>query len=135
DFPVVGFNKNWLVVTINSYTAGGSFSRGGTMIANYPQARAGTLASTTNISQAAGSHFCTAPCVTISATEDTLFLVTHIGSAGATYTVDRITGTPAAPTYTSGASQTRPGGGWTQPSGNLLPQSAPVSGASSCGAT
>src|SRR5262249_30686146 len=41
----------------------------------------------------------------------------------------------SAPVYTSGAAQTRTGGGWTQPSGNQLPQSAPVSGSSVCGAT
>jgi len=134
DFPIVGFNKNWLVVTINAYTSAGSFSRGGTMIASYPLAAAGTLASVTNVTQASGSHFCTAPCVTVSATEDTLYLVTHLSSGGATYVVDRITGT-ASPTYTTGTTTTRPGGGWVQPSGNQLPQSAPNAGASSCGAT
>ena len=135
DFPILGFNKNWLVVTINAYTSGGAFSRGGTMIANYPQAAAGTLASATNITQASGTHFCSAPCVTLSATEDTLFLVTHLSSGSATYQVDIVTGTPSAPVYTSGGTNIRPGGGWTQPSGNQLPQSAPNSGASACGAT
>jgi hypothetical protein len=131
DFPIVGFNKNWLVVTINAYTAAGAFNRGGTMIASYPQAAAGTLASVTNVTQAAGSHFCTAPCVTISATEDTLYLVTHLSSGGATYVIDRITGT-ATPTYTTGTTTTRPGGGWVQPSGNQLPQSAPNAGVAAC---
>jgi hypothetical protein len=134
DFPIVGFNKNWLVVTINAYTSAGAFSRGGTMIASYPLAAAGTLASVTNVTQASGSHFCTAPCVTVSATEDTLYLVTHLSSGTGTYVVDRITGT-ASPTYTTGTTTTRPGGGWVQPSGNQLPQSAPNAGASSCGAT
>src|SRR5436190_4837100 len=131
DFPILGFNKNWLVVTINAYTSGGTFSRGGTMIANYGLARAGTLSSVTNVTQASGSHFCTAPCVTVSATEDTLYLVTHLSSGGATYVVDRITGT-ATPTYTTGTTTTRPGGGWVQPSGNALPQSAPNSGTAAC---
>ena len=131
DFPIIGFNKNWLVVTINAYTSAGSFSRGGTMIASYPQAAAGTLASVTNVTQASGSHFCTAPCVTISATEDTLYLVTHLSSGSGTYVVDRITGT-ATPTYTTGTTTTRPGGGWVQPSGNQLPQSAPNAGTASC---
>ncbi len=132
DFPILGFNKNWLCVTINAYTSGGAFSRGGTMIANYLQAAAGTLGSVTTVSHVSGTHFSTSPCVTLSATEDTLFLVTHLSSGGATYMVDRITGTPAAPTYTVGGTNTRPGGGWTQPSGNILPQSAPVAGASVC---
>ncbi|HEX7878695.1 MAG TPA: T9SS type A sorting domain-containing protein, partial [Candidatus Eisenbacteria bacterium] len=56
-------------------------------------------------------------------------------SAGATYTVDVISGTSAAPVYTNGATLTRTGGGWAQPSGNQLPQSAPNAGASACGAT
>lgn len=134
DFPILGFNKNWLVVTINGYSATGQFREGGCMIASYPLARAGTLSSVTNVTQASNTHFCTAPCVTLSATEDTLFLVAHLSSLNATYEVDRITGT-STPTYTSGASNTRPGGGWTQPNGQLLPQSAPNSGTSSCGAT
>jgi hypothetical protein len=132
DFPILGFNRNWIVMTINAYTAAGAFSCGGTLIANYLQARNGTLGSLTLVTQAAGTHFVTAPCATFSATEDTLFLVTHLSSAGATYQVDRITGTASAPVYTSGGTSTRPGGGWTQPSGNLLPQSAPNSGSSAC---
>ena len=87
-----------------------------------------------DLQRSRGARFCASPCVTLTNT-DTLYIVTHLGSAGATYQVDRITGTPAAPVYTSGVTQTRAGGGWTQPSGQLLPQSAPVSGASSCGAT
>ena len=135
DFPILGFNKNWIAITINGYTAGGSFNRGGTIIANYPQAAAGTLASTATVSHASGTHFCNSPAVTLSATQDTLFLVTHLTSSTGTYAVDRITGTPAAPVYTTGGTNTRPGGGWVQPSGNLLPQSAPNSGSSACGAT
>ena len=132
DFPTMGFNKNWIAVTINRYSTGGSFQRGIAVVASYPDARAGTLSSATVFTQAAGTHFATAPCVTLSATEDTLFLITHLASAGATFEVDRITGTPAAPVYTSGAALTRPGGGWTQPGGNLLPQSGPNAGTSAC---
>jgi len=135
DFPILGFNKNWIAITINGYTSGGAFNRGGTIIANYAQAAAGTLASTTTVSHASGTHFCNSPAITLSATEDTLFLVTHLSSASATYSVDRITGTPAAPVYTVGSTNTRPGGGWVQPSGNQLPQSAPIGGSSACGAT
>ncbi|HET7225088.1 MAG TPA: hypothetical protein VFK69_05170 [Candidatus Eisenbacteria bacterium] len=136
DFPILGFNKNWITVTINRYSSGGAFSRGIAVVASYPAARAGTLSSATVFTQASGTHFCTSPCVTISATEDTLFLVTHLSSASGTYTVDIITGTPSAPVYTAASvAQTRPGGGWAQPGGNLLPQSAPVSGTSVCGST
>ena len=136
DYPELGFNKNWICVTINRYTAGGSFSRGVAVVANYALARAGTLSSVTAFDPGSGgTRFCASPAVTLSATEDTLFVPTHLSSTSASYQVDVITGTPSAPVYTSGSTQTRPGGGWTQPSGNLLPQSAPNSGTSACGAT
>jgi List-Bact-rpt repeat protein/Calx-beta domain-containing protein/Big-like domain-containing protein len=134
DFPIVGFNKNWVVVTINRYSVGGTFQRGITLVCDYGQMRAGTLSSTL-FTQAVGGHFCTAPCATYSSTSDTLYLVTHLSSGGATYAVDRITGTPSTPAYLAGGTLTRTGGGWTQPSGQTLPQSAPNSGTSSCGAT
>src|SRR5262249_4442819 len=73
----------------------------------------------------------TAPCVTISATEDTLFLVTHLSSPGATFAVDCVTGTDT-PTYVSGGAVNRPGGSWVAPGGNILPQSVPNSGVSAC---
>ena len=131
DFPIMGFNKNWIVVGINRYSAGGSFQRGITLIVDYPQARAGT-GSATLVTQTANSHFCSAPCATFSTTSDTLYVVTHLSSTGGTYEVDWITGTPSAPVYTSGGTLTRPGGGWMQPGGNILPQGAPISGASAC---
>ncbi|MGE5175879.1 MAG: Calx-beta domain-containing protein, partial [Hyphomicrobiales bacterium] len=131
DFPNVGFNKNWIVVSINRYSNGGTFQRGITLIVNYPQARAGT-GSGVIVTQQPGTHFCTSPAVTYSATEDTLFLVTHLSSSSGTYAIDTITGTAASPSYTAGGTLTRPGGGWGQPGGQILPQSAPVSGTSAC---
>jgi hypothetical protein len=131
DFPNVGFNKNWIAVAINRYSNGGAFQRGMTLVVSYPQARAGTLSSGTILSQALGTHFCSSPCATYSATEDTLFVVTHLSSTGGTYAVDVITGS-ATPAYTSGGTIARPGGGWAQPGNNILPQSAPNSGASVC---
>jgi hypothetical protein len=130
DFPILGFNKNWIVITINAYTSGGAFSKSGVLIASYPNARAGTLSSTTSVNLTS-ARFCVAPCVTLSAEQDTLYLVTHSSSSGATLYVDRITGT-ATPTYTTGTAYTRPGGGWVQPSGQQLPQSAPNAGTSAC---
>jgi hypothetical protein len=137
DFPTLGFNKNWICVSINRYTTAGAFNRGNQVVADYSAARNGTLGFVTLFDPGlgAGTRFCASPCVTISATEDTLFLPTHLSSGGASYQVDVITGTPGAPVYTSGAVQVRPGGGWTQPSGNQLPQSAPNAGASACGVT
>jgi len=137
DFPTVGFNKNWIVIGINAYGHGPNptFAHGLTLVVNYPQARAGT-GSGTLFTQASGTHFCSAPCVTYSSTTDTMYVVTHLASTGATYEFDRITGTAAAPVYTVlQASLTRPGGGWAQPGGNSLPQSPPNAGTSACGSS
>jgi hypothetical protein len=138
DYPILGFNKNWVVVTINRYTSAGAFSYGIGLVLNYPQLRVGAGSGTlfTLSSGGASTHFCASPAWTYSASEESLFVVTHLGSAGATYAVDVISGTAAAPVYNlAAASNVRPGGGWVQPSGNIQPQAAPISGASACGAT
>jgi len=135
DFPTVGFNKNWIVIGINAYGHNNQFQHGLTLAVNYPQARAGT-GSGTVFTQSNGTHFCSAPCLMYSSTTDTMYVVTHLSSPGATYEFDRITGTAAAPVYTVlQASLTRPGGGWQQPGGNTLPQSPPNAGTSACGSS
>jgi hypothetical protein len=135
DFPIVGFNKNWISIAINRYSNLGAFQRGINLVVDYPQARAGTGTGTL-FTLAMNSHFCAAPAVVYSATEASLPILTHLSSAGGTYSLDHITGTAAAPVYTVlEPTLTRPGGGWAQPSAQILPQSAPNSGTSSCGAT
>jgi len=124
DFPMLGFNKNWIVVSINMFTSAGAFSNGRALVIDYPNLRTnGTLVSTyfTGVS-AANAGFCMHPATTYSATEATEYLAAHQASAGATYRLHTITGTPAAPVFTIGALKVRPGGGWTQPGGNILPQ-------------
>src|SRR6185369_9619806 len=72
---------------------------------------------------AAIGGFCMHPATTLSSAEETLYIPTHISSAGATYRMHRLTGTPPAPAFNvDPASRTRPGGGWTQPGGDVLPQ-------------
>src|SRR5205814_1704387 len=106
DFPELGFNKNWISMNINQYNnAGTVFQNGLNLAVNYPSARTGT-GTATLFSLANGTGFASAPCVTYSSTQDTLFVVTHLSSAGATYQVDRITGTAAAPAYTANVSGT-----------------------------
>jgi hypothetical protein len=133
DFPILGFNKNWVCITVNMYNQGGTSLTGGkTLVLYYPDLRNGVSTSYT-FTHTTGNVFCRAPCVTYSTTSDTLYLVDHISSGSATYAVDKITGTgPGKPTYTAGASQSRTGGGWVAPSGNIQPQSAPNSGTSAC---
>ena len=125
DFPNIGFNKNWIVVSINRYSNGGAFQHGTVLAVDYPSARAGSGAGTF-FQTAAGTHFCSAPCVTYSSNSDTEYVVTHLSSGSATYSLDMITGTPGSPTLLTGGALTRPGGGWAAASGNALPQSRPT---------
>jgi hypothetical protein len=128
DFPVMGFNKNWVAININTVADPGPGIPNKTFILNYPQLRAGALGGTAF----SGSAICASPVITYSPTENTLYVATHLSSAGASYRLETITGTPAAPVYTLGVVKTRPGGGWTQPSGQILPQAPPLVGASAC---
>src|SRR5439155_16369077 len=87
DFPILGFNKNWVVVTANVHSnSSGQFRSGVALVLDYPRLRSGVY-SAKLFTHANGTHFCTGPCLTYSSTEDTLFLVTHHSSPSATYTV------------------------------------------------
>jgi hypothetical protein len=131
DFPTVGFNKNWVAVNVNLFTLSSQAPAGSEMlVADYAQLRGGTLVS----SFIPGTGFCSSPAATYSATEDTLYVPTHLGSGSGTYRLDKITGTPSSPIYAIGSTLSR-GTTWTQASGNILPQKAPLSGASACGTT
>ena len=124
DFPMLGFNKNWVSVSWNQFTINTNANIAGkVMILDYPTMRAGTAnAFAANVS-AENAGFCLHPATTFSATENTLYYVGHLSSAGATYRVNTITGVfPTTPTLTIGPTMTRPGGGWTQPGGDTLPQ-------------
>lgn len=130
DFPTIGFNKNWVAINVNLFNnSTGSYTASKMLVADYPQMRAGVYSGTF----ITGTNFCASPVATYSSTENTLYAANHLSSAGATYRVDTITGTPSAPTYTTGTTKTRTGGAWAQISGNILPQAAPLSGTSSCG--
>lgn len=125
DFPMLGFNKNWVVVTWNQFTINTlAFTDGRALVMDYPALRGGTATATLFTGATAGiGGFCMHPALTFSPTEETMYLPTHIGSAGATYRLHRITGTSASPTFNvDPANRIRPGGGWTQPGGDVLPQ-------------
>lgn len=125
DFPMLGFNKNWLAIGWNQFTINTlAFTDGRMLVLDYPALRGGSATGTlfTGATAAIGG-FCMHPATTLSPTEETLYIPTHISSAGATYRLHRLTGTPAAPTFNvDPANRTRPGGGWTQPGGDTLPQ-------------
>jgi hypothetical protein len=125
DFPMLGFNKNWLVVTWNQFTINTlAFTDGRALVLDYPTLRGGTAIGSifTGVSAAIGG-FCMHPATTFSPTENTLYLPTHLGSLAATYRLHSLTGTPSSPTLNvDPANRTRPGGGWTQPGQDALPQ-------------
>ncbi|HEX6731669.1 MAG TPA: lamin tail domain-containing protein, partial [Pyrinomonadaceae bacterium] len=124
DFPMLGFNKNWVAVAWNQFTInGGSFLDGQLLVLDYPSLRGGVANSTlfSGVS-AANAGFCMHPAATYSATENTLYLPSHQSSSEAAYRLHTITGTSEAPVFTVGALQTRPGGAWVQPGGDILPQ-------------
>ena len=129
DFPNVGFNQNWIAVNVNLFTNASNTGNGARcLIVDYAQARGGVFAG----AFANGTGFCSSPVATASPAEPTLYVPTHLSSAGGTYRVDTISGPVGAPVYTVGALRSR-GTTWTQPAGSILPQAPPLSGSSVCG--
>jgi hypothetical protein len=124
DFPMVGFNKNWVAVGVNMFNnTNNAFTNGRVLVIDYPTLRAGTLSAEYFFGiSAADAGFCIFPATTFSNTENTLYAPAHQSSASAEYRLHTITGTPEAPVFTIGELQTRPGGGWSQPGGDILPQ-------------
>ncbi|MBV8856580.1 MAG: hypothetical protein JOZ02_06450 [Acidobacteria bacterium] len=122
DYPMLGFNKNWIAVGVNMFNFAANVNNNDkVLVLDYPSARAGAAVAT--IVSGTGIGFCDYPVTTYSATEETLYLIKHGSSGDATYRVSTITGTPAAPSLTvPDTFQTRPGGGWAQPGGDFLPQ-------------
>jgi hypothetical protein len=121
DFPMLGFNKNWVAISINLFNITGSASNGSAILAlDYPALRSGTSTGSMFTSNTIG--FCVNPCESYSDTVSTLYMPTHVGSGAATYRLNTITGTPAAPVFNIAANLVRTGGGWVQPSGNVAPQ-------------
>jgi hypothetical protein len=126
DFPMLGFNKNWIAIGWNQFTINTSAFIAGKVVAiDYPAILGGSLspAATIFTNASAATGFCMHPATTFSSTEATLYVPAHQQSAGAFYRLHKITGTPSSPIFTLDATmRVRPGGGWTQPGGDNLPQ-------------
>jgi hypothetical protein len=140
DFPMLGFNKNWIVVSMNMFEVNGgipfgqSFVEGRVLALDYAAARAGTGSAT--LFRGDDISFCLHPVETFSPTEPALYFAQHLDSTVAAYRIATMTGTPAAPSLNFGDEKTRPGGGWEQPDGDILPQRCdPSSGDAGCPAT
>ena len=136
DFPTMGFNNNWVSINVNMININnGMFVTGRNLVIDYAMLRGGTFSGVFIV----GTGFVSSPAITYDPTQTTLFVPTHLSSVGATYRLDTITGTPPIsagnPVYTVGATMIRTGGAWVNPGGQILPQAAPLAGASACGAT
>ena len=121
DFPMLGFNKNWVAIGWNQFTTNmDEFTDGRILVIDYPTMRTGIASA---IAFIGSSDFCLHPATTLSPTEDTLYVPVHVSSAQATYRLHRITGSPSTPVFNEDLeTRIRPGGSWTQPNGDVLPQ-------------
>ncbi|MCA1631366.1 MAG: lamin tail domain-containing protein, partial [Acidobacteria bacterium] len=126
DFPMLGFSKGWVGITWNQFTTSTSaFIAGRGIFIDYPNLRTGPVSPTAFT--ASGLDFCTHPATTLDANEVNLYFVAHLSSGGATYRKWTLGGNPPSlggtvPTITVTATLTRPGGAWTQPGGDIVPQ-------------
>lgn len=136
DAPSVGFSKNWLAVSVNMLTnAGNAFTESRLLVFDYPAFRAGHPDG--DLFQVSTSPASPAiqPCTEYSNTENTLFATNHVNSAAGSYRLNTITGTPTVPLLTMGAVKTHTlsslTGGWSEPTGNILPQATGAGGETS----
>jgi hypothetical protein len=78
DFPMLGFNKNWIAVGWNQFTINTSaFIAGKMLVIDYPSLLTGTAIGSIFSNASAATGFCMHPATTFSATEETLFVPTH----------------------------------------------------------
>lgn len=106
DYPLLGYNKKWVVITTNDFKFYGLlFSRVRITILNKAQLLAGTLG-TANIFYDASGIFTNSPAETMDANEESEYLLNdYNGNSGGNGYVQicSITGTPDNPLYNSGS--------------------------------
>ncbi|HEX6186179.1 MAG TPA: lamin tail domain-containing protein, partial [Pyrinomonadaceae bacterium] len=125
DFPMLGFNKNWIAVSMNMFgLSSGTNVNNKVLVLDYPQARAGTANAYLFSGDSIG--FCNHPVETYDANEATLYFAQHLSSAAATYRLSTLTGEPPGQPSLNlpplEEPKVRPGSTWTQPFGDMLPQ-------------
>jgi hypothetical protein len=134
---MLGFNKNWIAVSMNMFDVATSsiHNNDKILVLDYPQARAGN-ADNAFLFSGGDIGFCNYPVETYDAAEPTLYFAQHISSSSATYRVTTITGDPPAqPSLNFGDFKVRPGGGWIQPGGDILPQTCIGTAGATCPTT
>jgi Carboxypeptidase regulatory-like domain/Domain of unknown function (DUF4214) len=136
DYPMLGFNKDWIVVSLNMFTiSSDTFSRGQVYAFNKANLYANNSAGMSVFTSAA-IPFSLQPAVTYDNTIDTVYMIRHVSSSGGAERKSTLAGTPpATPTLTiDTAVVTSVLGGWSVPTGEFLPQAPePTPGAGTAG--
>lgn len=127
DYPRMGFNKNWIVVTVNMFGVGGTgFKRSSIFVFNkatlYAFAAAASYKVFHDVCSSGICAFTQTPAVTYDNTLNTLYLIED-WDGHTQLRIKTITGTPAAPAYGAANVFTTPvaaANAWTfgPPSGN-----------------
>jgi hypothetical protein len=100
DFPNVGFNNKWIVVTGNLYSISGGSSNGSAVyVFNYANMMAGTGAPYTKITQSSSFTLC--PALTYDATEPSMFVGEIWNSGAGQLRLSKITGPVGSPVMTA----------------------------------
>jgi hypothetical protein len=127
DYPSIGFNKNWIVVTGNMFTISGPFTFQNEAVYVFDKAALYAGATTpTLFSRPTSEGFTVCPAITLDNTQATEYLVSSFNSAAGTLRLYTITGTAAAPVYTATMLFPAAATGWAAnpPAGNdFAPQS------------
>jgi hypothetical protein len=123
DYPGIGFNKNWVAISVNMFTiAGGMFQETRILTINYPELLVMKLPFPTTTLFMGIADFTVQPCITYSATQEILYAPNSIWGMAA-YRLNFINGTPSAPIYNMGGMMIHPFlGGWVGYIGDQLPQ-------------
>ncbi len=105
DYPMVGFNKNWIAVSINDFSvAANAFTGANCYIFDKSTLYAGAVTPTVtkvDIGTTLGNVH--QPIETYDNTTETLYVIQRWNSVSGQLRVYNITGTPAAPTFTATA--------------------------------
>ncbi|MCP9769563.1 hypothetical protein EGI22_16800 [Lacihabitans sp. LS3-19] len=124
DFPSMGYNKDWLVVSGNMFTMAGSFSKVKLFVIKKSDILAGLSTTPTEISVTSG--FTISPAVVADNTTNTVPLICTWSSSSGLYKVFKISGVPpAVPTLSDvGLPSVGSGNSWSgyTPNYNQAPQ-------------
>lgn len=104
DYPMVGFNKNWIAVSINDFTnAGGAFNGANCYIFDKSTLYAGAVSPTVLKHDIVGFGGVHQPAETYDNTTNTLYVIQVWSNTSGQLRIYNITGTAAAPVFTATA--------------------------------